>query len=88
MSINPKPMHTASTQNNLHSINPITMHTASDFLSVGFPSPKTYTLPSTPHHSVILREAEGEVVESIIEKKLSPSGRGGRRRRWVMAVEE
>ena len=55
-------------KNNLHSINPITVHTASDFLLVGFPGPKTYTLPSTPHHPVILREAEGEVAESIIQK--------------------
>ena len=45
-------------KNKLHSINPITVHTASDFLLVGFLSPKTYTLPSTPHHSVILRGAE------------------------------
>jgi len=44
------------------------MHTASDFLSVGFSDPKTLTLPSTPHHPVILREAEGEVAESIIQK--------------------
>ena len=44
------------------------MHTASDFLSVGFASPKTLTLRSTPHHPVILRGAEGEVAESIIHK--------------------
>ena len=53
---------------NIHSINPKPIHTASDFLSVGFASPKTLTLRSTPHHPVILREAEGEVAESIIQK--------------------
>ena len=64
-------------KNNLHSINPITVHTASDFLLVGFLSPKTYTLPSTPYHTVILRGAEGEVAESIIQKITLASGRGG-----------
>ena len=54
------------------------MHTASDFLSVGFASPKTLTLRSTPHHPVILREAEGEVAESIIQKNNPrPLGEGG-----------
>ena len=54
------------------------MHTASDFLSVRFPSPKTYTLPSTPHHPVILRGAQGEVAESIIQKiTLALRERGG-----------
>jgi len=53
------------------------MHTASDFLSVGFASPKTLTLRSTPHHPVILRGAEGEVAESIIQKITLASGRGG-----------
>ena len=54
------------------------MHTASDFLSVGFASPKTLTLRSTPHHPVILREAEGEVAESIIHKiTLALLERGG-----------
>ena len=52
------------------------MNTASDYLSVGFPSPKTYTLPNNPHYSVILRGAEGEVAESIIQKITSPSGSG------------
>ena len=71
-------------KNNLHSINPITVHTASDFLLVGFLSPKTYTLPSTPYHTVILRGAEGEVAESIIQKiTLALRERGDRRRRWV-----
>ena len=65
-------------KNNLHSINPITVHTASDFLLVGFLSPKTYTLPSTPYHTVILRGAEGEVAESIIHKiTLALLERGG-----------
>ena len=41
---------------------------ATDFLSVGFSSPKTFILHSMPPPPVILREAEGEVVESIIEK--------------------
>ena len=91
-------MHIASIQNlctqhqpknNLHSINPITIYTASDFLSVGFTSPKTYTLPSTPHHPVILRGAEGEVAESIIQKiTLSFRERGGHRRWWVRAGQE
>ena len=54
------------------------MHIASDFLSVGFASPKTLTLRSTPHHPVILREAEGEVAESIIQKNNPrPLGEGG-----------
>ena len=54
------------------------MHTASDFLLVGFPGPKTLTLRSTPHHPVILRGAEGEVAESIIQKiTLALRGRGG-----------
>jgi len=80
-------MHTASNhnrftqhqpKNNLQSINLITVHTASDFLSVGFASPKTLTLRSTPHHPVILREAEGEVAESIIHKiTLALLERGG-----------
>ena len=76
-------------KNNLHSINPITVHTASDFLLVGFLSPKTYTLPSTPYHTVFLRGAEGEVAESIIQKiTLALRERGDRRRRWVRALEE
>ena len=41
---------------------------ATDFLSVGFSSPKTFILHSMPPPPVILREAEGEVAESIIEK--------------------
>ena len=76
-------------KNNLHSINPITVHTASDFLLVGFLSPKTYTLPSTPYHTVILRGAEGEVAESIIQKiTLALRERGDRRRRWVRVGEK
>jgi len=50
---------------------------------------KTFTLPSTPHHPVILRGAEGEVAESIIPKiTLALRKRGDRRRRWVRAREE
>ena len=65
------------------------MHTASDFLSVGFASPKTLTLRNTPHHPVILREAEGEVAESIIHKiTLALLERGGRRRRRERDGEE
>ena len=65
------------------------MHTASDSLSVGFPSPITLTLRSTAHHPVNLREAEGEVAESIIQKiTLALRERGDRRRRWVRAGEE
>ena len=76
-------------KNKLHSINPITVHTASDFLLVGFLSPKTYTLPSTPYHTVILRGAEGEVAESIIQKiTLALRERGDRRRRWVRVGEK
>ena len=62
---------------NAHNINQKTIYTASDFLLVGFPSPKTLTLRSTPHHSVILRGTEGEVAESIIQKITLASGRGG-----------
>ena len=51
-------MHTASTQS---------IYTASDFLSVGFLSPKTITLRSMPPIPVILRGAEGEVAESMIK---------------------
>ena len=76
-------------KNKLHSINPITVHAASDFLLVGFLSPKTYTLPSTPYHTVILRGAEGEVAESIIQKiTLALRERGDRRRRWVRVGEK
>ena len=53
------------------------MHTASDFLSVGFASPKTYSLPNNPNHPVILCGAEGEVAESIIQKITLASGGGG-----------
>ena len=48
-------MHTASTQS---------IYTASDFLSVGYSDLKTFTLLSA---AVILREAEGEVAESMIK---------------------
>ena len=62
---------------------------ATDFLSVGFSSPKTFTLHSMPPPPVILREAEGEVAESIIEKiTLALRERGDRRRRWERAGEE
>jgi len=50
---------------------------------------KTFTLPSTPHHPVILRGAEGEVAESIIQKiTLALLERGDRRRRWVRARQK
>ena len=40
---------------------------------------KNFTHPNT--HPVILRGAEGEVEESIIQNNPRPSGEGGRRRR-------
>ena len=39
-------------------------------------------------HPVILRGAEGEVAESIIQNNPRPSGEGGRRRRWVRVRQE
>ena len=56
-SVNPSPMHTASTQyqciqhqpnTNAHSINPKSMLIATDFLLVGFSSLKTFILRSMP----------------------------------------
>ena len=48
------------------------------FLSmVGFSIPRTFTLRSILPTPVILREAEGEVAESIIQHDLRPSGEGG-----------
>ena len=44
---------------------------------VGFSEMKTFTLPSTPHHPVILRGAEGEVAESIIQKIILALREGG-----------
>ena len=39
-------------------------------------------------HPVILRGAEGEVAESIIQHNPRPSGEGGLRRRWVRVRQE
>ena len=39
-------------------------------------------------HPVILRGAEGEVAESLIQKNPRPSGEGGLRRRWVRVRQE
>ena len=54
---------------NIHSIINKSIHIETDLLSVGFSNPKlplfTACLPPPP---VILREAEGEVAESIIQK--------------------
>ena len=77
-------------KNNLHSINPITVHTASDFLSVGFASPKTLTLRTIPHHSVILRGAErrSRRIHHPKNNPRPPRERGDRRRRWLRAREE
>ena len=42
------------------------MRIAPDFLMLGFSSTKTFTLSSMPPIPVILRGAEGKVVESIL----------------------
>ena len=47
---------------------------------------KTFTHPNI--HPVILRGAEGEVAESILQHNPRPSGEGGRRRRWVRTRQE
>ncbi|MEE3124064.1 MAG: hypothetical protein VX333_04350, partial [SAR324 cluster bacterium] len=64
---------------NTHSIINKSIHIETDLLSVGFSNPKlplfTACLPPPP---VILREAEGEVAESIIQKNNPrPLGEGG-----------
>ena len=78
-------MHIATILTNTHSIIKKSMPIAKDFLSVGLSIPKlslfTACLPPPP---VILREAEGEVAESIIQKiTLVLRERGDRCRRWV-----
>ena len=50
-----------------------------DILKFDFSNPEIFTHPNT--HPVILRGAEGEVAESIIQNNPCPSGEGGRRRR-------
>ena len=64
-------------KNNLHSINPITVHTASDFLLVGFLSPKTYTLQHPiPHcHSARSRRRSRRIHHP--KNKPRPPGEGG-----------
>ena len=46
MSINPQSIHIATILTNTHSIIQKSMHIATDFLSVGFSSPKTFTIHS------------------------------------------
>ena len=58
-----------------------------DTLLFGFSNLKTFIL-SINSHPVILRGAEGEVAESIIQHNPRPSGEGDRRRRWVRARQE
>ena len=72
-------IHSASFLANTHSIINKSIHIETDLLSVGFSNPKlplfTACLPPPP---VILREAEGEVAESIIQKNNPrPLGEGG-----------
>ena len=56
---------------------------------VGFSIPRTFTLRSILPTPVIMREAEDEVAESIIEKiTLAFREREGRRRWWERAGEE
>ena len=57
------------------------------FLSmVGFSIPRTFTLRSILPTPVILRGAEGEVAESIIQQiTLALRERGDRCRRWLRA---
>ena len=62
---------------------------AKDFLSVGLSSQKNFNYSQHASPTVILREAEGEVAESIIEKiALAFRERWGRRRWWERAIEE
>ena len=65
------------------------MKIALDFLMLGFSSPNTFTLRNMPPTPVILRGAEGEVAESIIQRiTLALRERGDRQRRWVRVVGE
>ena len=45
------------------------IHKAQDTLMVGHSKFKTFTLPSNPPQSIILRGAEGEVAESILYQR-------------------
>jgi len=70
-------------------MNQIPILIATDFLSAGFSSQKNFHYSQHASHPVILREAEGEVAESIIHKiTLVLRERGDRRRWWLRAGEE
>jgi len=89
MSINPKPMNIATILTNTQSIIKKSMLIATDFLSVGFSSPKTFNLRCMPPTLSFCAEQNGEVAESIIKKiTLSLRERGDRCRRWLRAGEE
>ena len=76
--------HTHQSNTNAHSIIQKSMLIATDFLSVGFSSPKTFTLRSMPPTLSFCAKPNGEVAESIIQKiTLDLRERGDRPRRWV-----
>ena len=60
--------HMNQSKTNVPSINQKPIHIAPDPFLFGFSNPKTFTLLSIPPTPVILRGAEGEVAESVIQK--------------------
>ena len=86
-SVNPKPIHRASTQyqciqhqpnSNAHSIHLNSMLMATDFLLVGFPSLKTFTLRSLPPTLSFCAEPKVKSQNSSSQKiVLSLRERGG-----------
>ena len=89
MSINPQSMHIATILTNTRSIIKKSMLIATDFLWVGFSSPKTFNLQSMPPNLSFCVKPNGEVAESIIQRiTLVLRERGDHRRLWVRAGEE
>ena len=73
-----------SIKNNVPGINKKPIPITPDSLFVGSSNLKTFHLHSMPPTPVILREAEGEVAESIIQQiTLALKESGDRPRRWV-----
>ena len=69
-------MDIATILTNTHSIIKKSMLIATDFLSVGFSSPKTFTLRCMPPSLSFCAKPNGEVAESIIQN--NPLSRGER----------
>jgi|GEM_PF-3713319 len=71
-------MDMATILTNTHSIIKKSMLIATDFLWVGFSSPKTFNLRCMPPPLSFCAEPNGEVAESIIQKNNPrPLGEGG-----------